>query len=234
MLKPIIELEKVTFGWQDDRPVLDIPSLKIDTGERVFLKGPSGSGKSSLLNLIGGIHIPRQGDVRLLGQVINLYGSAWRDSFRADHIGFIFQQFNLLPYLSVKDNVMLPCHFSTPRRKRAIERYGSLEDAAMGLLSHLEMVNQGLLDRPVTELSIGQQQRVAAARALIGSPELVMADEPTSALDRDTRNAFLELLISECDQSGSTLVFVSHDNALEEYFSRVISLCDVNYVEVIA
>ncbi len=232
MAPPIIELEKVRFSWQNDRPVIDIPSLKINLGERVFLKGPSGSGKSSLLNLIGGIQTPQEGDICVLGNIINRYDSGWRDRFRSDHIGFIFQQFNLLPYLSVIENVMLPCRFSKLRRVRAIERYGRLEDAAKQLLNHLGLVDDYLLANAVTKLSIGQQQRVAVARALIGSPELVIADEPTSALDTDARNAFLNLLISECDQSDSTLIFVSHDHTLEQHFSRVVSLNDINSTEM--
>jgi len=230
MLAPIIELEQLHFSWHDRQPVLDIPALTIAAGERVFIHGPSGCGKSSLLNIIGGINTPQQGNVRLLGQNINQQGSAWRDRFRADHIGLIFQQFNLLPYLGVTDNVLLPCRFSAPRHQRAISRYGSLERAASHLLSQLGIAKT-LFNRPVTELSIGQQQRVAAARALIGSPELVIADEPTSALDSDSRNAFLQLLIDECDQAASTLLFVSHDNTLQHNFSRVICLSQLNQLK---
>ncbi|MGB0466171.1 MAG: ABC transporter ATP-binding protein [Pontibacterium sp.] len=228
MSSPVIELDKVEFSWQAGQPVLDIPALRIMAGERVFLKGPSGSGKSSLLNLISGIQTPLAGEVRLLGEVINHYGNVWRDCFRADHIGLIFQQFNLLPYLSVKENVILPCHFSQQRRQRSIDRYGSPEAAALQLLSHLGMASNMLLTRSVNELSIGQQQRVAAARALIGSPELVIADEPTSALDTDMRSVFIRLLIQECEQAGSTLVFVSHDETLVDHFSRQILLSDIN------
>jgi putative ABC transport system ATP-binding protein len=233
MPSAIIELENVRFCWQRGRPVLDISLLEISPGERVFLKGPSGSGKSSLLNLISGIQTPQEGSVCLLGEELNLYGSARRDRFRSDHIGLIFQQFNLLPYLSVIENVMLPCRFSKARRIKAINRYGSLKDAAKQLLNHLGLTDGFLLESTVTKLSIGQQQRVAVARALMGSPELVIADEPTSALDADARNVFLELLISECEKSESTLIFVSHDSALEQYFSRVISINDINAVEVL-
>ena len=232
VLTPIIELDQVHFSWDNKQPVLDIPSLKIYSGERIFLHGPSGSGKSSLLNLIGGINIPNQGSVCLLGQKINKQASDWRDRFRSDHIGLIFQQFNLLPYLSVIENVLLPCRFSTQRRQRAISRYGTLNSAATQLLDQLGMA-QSMWNRPVTTLSIGQQQRVAAARALIGSPELLIADEPTSALDTDSRNAFLQLLINECDHSETTLIFVSHDNSLQANFSRVISLAQLNQVEVV-
>ena len=127
---------------------------------------------------------------------------------------------------------MLPCLFSTHRRQRAIIRYGTLNSAATQLLDQLGMA-QSMWNRPVTTLSIGQQQRVAAARALIGSPELLIADEPTSALDTDSRNAFLQLLINECDHSETTLIFVSHDNSLQANFSRVISLAQLNQVEVV-
>ncbi|MBN0988501.1 ABC transporter ATP-binding protein [Amphritea sp. RP18W] len=231
MKNAVIELDKVVFGWPEGQPVLDIPVLNIAAAERVFVKGPSGSGKSTLLNLIAGIHTPLQGRVCVLGQALHSQGSAWRDNFRADHIGLIFQQFNLLPYLSVLENVMLPCRFSVARNARATERYGSLENAATQLLEHLGIPRDSLHRRGVTRLSIGQQQRVAAARALIGSPELVIADEPTSALDSDSRNAFLELLIRECDLSESTLVFVSHDSSLETHFSQVISLRDLNHAK---
>ncbi|WP_299199618.1 ABC transporter ATP-binding protein [uncultured Amphritea sp.] len=227
----IIQLDNVVFGWPDSPPVLDIPALTVAAGERVFLKGPSGSGKSTLLNLIAGIHTPQQGRVSVLGQPLHHHGSAWRDNFRADHLGLIFQQFNLLPYLSVLDNVMLPCRFSTRRKARATARYGSLENAAIHLLEHLGIASDVLHGRGVTRLSIGQQQRVAVARALIGSPELVVADEPTSALDSDSRDGFLNLLISECELSGSTLVFVSHDRSLEAHFSQIVSLGDINHAK---
>ena len=224
----MIELDNVRFSWQSDRPVLDIQSFTVNQGERVFLKGPSGSGKSSLLNLISGIQVPQEGRVSLLGKEIHQYGAAWRDRFRSDHIGLIFQQFNLLPYLSVIENVILPCRFSKVRKLKAIERYGSLDEAARQLLEQLGLVDKNILTNEVTQLSIGQQQRVAAARALIGSPELVIADEPTSALDSDARNVFLSLLISECDRSESALIFVSHDHSLESHFDRIIALSSIN------
>ncbi len=229
---PVIQLNNVVFGWPDSPPVLNIPALTVAAAERVFLKGSSGSGKSTLLNLIGGIHLPQQGTVTVLGQDLQRQSSAWRDNFRADHIGLIFQQFNLLPYLSVLENVVLPCRFSQARNARATARYGSLEKAAIHLLDHLGIMGDVLQGRDVTRLSIGQQQRVAVARALMGSPELVVADEPTSALDSDSRDDFLNLLISECDASESTLVFVSHDSSLETHFTRSIALGDINHAEV--
>lgn len=223
-----INIQNIVFRWsREGVAVLDMPQLCIKRGERVFVKGASGSGKSTLLSLIGGVLLPQSGTVSVLGQQLNKLSSAKRDSFRAEHIGFIFQMFNLISYLPVIDNVLLPCRFSQ-RRKRNIERRGfSLEDEAVRLLEHLDLSTE-MLQRPVTELSVGQQQRVAAARALIGGPELVIADEPTSALDADRRSGFLQLLLKECAVQQTTLVFVSHDSALEPQFDRGIQLADIN------
>ena len=226
---PIIELSNVRFSWSVASPlVIDIEGLQVANAERIFLRGPSGSGKSTLLSLLAGVAVPSEGVIRVLGQDIGGLGSAARDRFRADHIGFIFQMFNLIPYLSVVENVCLPCGFSQRRRTRAALSSGSVEAEAARLLSHLDMGDAGMLGRPVTDLSVGQQQRVAAARALIGAPELVIADEPTSSLDEDRRMAFLDLLFGECEQRHTTLVFVSHDASLAARFDRAISLADIN------
>src|SRR5690606_5760053 len=211
MSTPVIQLDQVTFAWPRRPTLLDIDSFTLQPGERVFLKGPSGSGKTTLLGLLGGVQLPASGRIRLLGEDLAHMSGSQRDRFRADHSGYIFQMFNLLPYLSVLENITLPCHFSALRRQRAVTRHGSVEAAGRHLLGHLGLNHSDVERRPVTELSIGQQQRVAAARALIGNPELVIADEPTSALDADTREAFLQLLFAECEAVGSSLLFVSHD-----------------------
>lgn len=228
MSVPVVSLDHVRFAWPGRPPLLDIPSLTLHPGERVFLKGPSGSGKTTLLSLISGVQLPDQGQVRLLGQDLAELSRSARDQFRADHSGYIFQMFNLLPYLSLKDNIALPCRFSRLRRQRAIARHGSVAAATVDLLDHLGLSQAASGDRPVAELSIGQQQRVAAARALIGSPELIIADEPTSALDADTREAFLQLLFTECQAAGSALLFVSHDGTLEGLFDRSLALGELN------
>jgi len=168
-----------------------------------------------------------RGVVRLLGEDIGKLSSAKRDHFRVDHTGYIFQQFNLLPFLSVRENVELPCRFSKLRASRAAARHGSVAEAARQLLQHLGL-SADALDRRADTLSIGQQQRVAAARALIGQPELVIADEPTSALDADTREAFLGLLFAECRAAGASLLFVSHDQSLAPLFDRSLSLAQIN------
>ena len=190
----------------------------------MFIEGPSGSGKSTLLSVIAGVVTPQQGTIRLNGKPISELSGAQRDRFRADHIGFIYQMFNLIPYLSVIENVTLPCRFSRRRRDKAEERSASFEAEAVRLLGKLGMGETDVMKKSATELSVGQQQRVAAARALIGSPEVIIADEPTSSLDTDHREAFIQLLFNECDREESTLVFVSHDKTLEKLFDRAIRL----------
>ncbi|MEE4377418.1 MAG: ABC transporter ATP-binding protein [Candidatus Competibacteraceae bacterium] len=226
---PLIRLESVKFRWREqDNAILDIPTFEVDPGERVFIRGASGSGKTTLLSLIGGVITPQQGTVGILGTAVNHLQSAQRDAFRAAHIGFIFQMFNLIPYLSLLENVVLPCRFSRTRRNRALTRSRTLEAEANRLLAHLGLAVDSLPGRTVTELSVGQQQRVAAARALIGNPELIIADEPTSALDSDIRRTFLELLFKEAEAVGATLLFVSHDASLQPLFDRSLALADVN------
>ena len=199
--------------------------------ERVFIEGPSGSGKSTLFNLLGGVLSPRAGTVRILGAGVSQMPARRRDRFRGDHIGFVFQMFNLVPYLSMIDNVTLPCRFSRRRRERADARSGTPEAEARRLLARLGLEHDDLLARAVTDLSIGQQQRVAVARALIGAPELIIADEPTSALDEGTRERFLELLSAQCDEAGASLLFASHDTRLGALFDRRVSIDDLNHAD---
>jgi len=226
---PAVRLSDLAFRWRLGSPlVLALEDLAIAQGERVFIEGPSGSGKSTLLGLLAGVTIPETGEVQVLGERLDRLGSLARDRFRADHVGYIFQMFNLIPYLSVVENVLLACRFSRRRRAQALRRSGGLRDEALRLLGHLDMADAGVLGRPVTALSVGQQQRVAAARALMGAPGLLIADEPTSSLDADRRLSFLRLLFDECRASGSTLIFVSHDASLEGLFDRTIRLAEVN------
>lgn len=225
----VAALRDVVFAWQaGSPPVLRIEQFDIAPRERVFLRGPSGSGKSTLLNLLAGVAVPQQGTVSVLGTDLTHLSAAARDRFRADHVGFVFQLFNLIPYLTVVENVTLPCLFSERRRARAIAASSSPDREAQRLLEHLDLADSALLARPVTDLSVGQQQRVAVARALIGTPELVVADEATSALDADRRAAFLELLFRECAAAGSAIVFVSHDAAAAHRFDRSVELTEIN------
>ena len=228
MTQALIELNDLSFSWPGQPVLLDIPAFRLEPGETLFLKGPSGSGKTTLLGLLGGVQKADSGTIRLLGQELGELGSGARDRFRVDHTGYIFQQFNLLPFLSVRENVELPCHFSRLRASRAVQRHGSVDNAAQTLLTHLGLKDPALLERRADSLSIGQQQRVAAARALIGQPELVIADEPTSALDADAREAFIQLLFAECREAGASLLFVSHDQSLAPLFDRNLSLSELN------
>ena len=225
----ILEIKNLSFRWKNSgSPLLDMPEFMVKKHEHVFLQGPSGSGKSTLLGLIGGILVSESGELKLLGQDIKNLSRSGRDSFRVDHVGFIFQLFNLLPYLSIEENVMLPLSFSSVRAKKAGKTKIDQVKNAERLLKSLGLGEQLAKNNPVIELSVGQQQRVAAARALIGNPEIIIADEPTSALDTDIRHSFLELLFGECKKAGSTLLFVSHDSTLSEFFNRKISMDDIN------
>ena len=228
-MSSILRIENLQFSWEGaSAPLLDIESFDVQAGERIFLQGPSGSGKSTLLNLIGGVLNPQSGIIKILDTELTKLSSAERDQFRGDHMGFIFQMFNLLPYFSAAENVMLPCEFSKYKSKRVLENSGSLADEANRLLSELKLNAQVLENKTVTQLSVGQQQRVATARALMGRPEIIIADEPTSALDANIRDSFLNLLFDECKKSGTTLIFVSHDQELGKKFDRQISLKSIN------
>lgn len=222
-----IAISGLRFGFGAGDDVLAIRELRVRTAQRVFVFGPSGCGKSTLLAMIGGVLVPREGAVAILGESLSGMNSAARDRIRADHVGFIFQQFNLVPYLSVVENVSLPCRYSRRRLKRAVDADGSLEKSAARLLSALG-IGEELRSRKSTDLSVGQQQRVAAARALIGRPELVLADEPTSSLDADRRREFINLLVSECARANSTVIFVSHDASLATHFDVAIDLQQAN------
>ena len=223
---PAIELAQVEFAWRGAPPLLAIDRLVIERGERVFLRGPSGSGKSTLLGLIGGVLAPAAGTVHVLGTDVAALTASSRDRFRGEHLGFIFQMFNLIPYLTVLENVLLPAEFSRARRESI--GAGVLRGEALRLLEALGLAAGDVRDRNVTQLSMGQQQRVAAARALLGGPEIVIADEPTSALDADTRTGFLELLMKQCRALGATLLFVSHDTSLGALFDRQLTMHELN------
>lgn len=220
----LIELSNVEFSY-GQQPVLRIPRFTMEKGERLFLHGPSGSGKSTFLEILSGILAPQKGEVRVLGQDLAAMTSSQRDRFRADHIGSIFQRFNLIPYLNVRDNIALGSAFSSVRRKPAAELDKERDEMLKALgIDHL-------FDRPVTRLSVGQQQRVAVARALLGGPEIVLADEPTSALDEDHREKFLKLLFELAEARGTSLIFVSHDRSIQRLFGRVEALSSLNEVK---
>ena len=227
----MLALKDVRFAWPGaGADCLVIDELAIAAGGKVFLHGPSGCGKSTLLGLMAGVLVAQQGRVELLGQDWAGLAPGRRDARRVDHVGVIFQQFNLLPYLTVLDNVLLPTRFSPSRAARCA---GGAADAARALLDRVGLP-EALWRRRADALSVGQQQRVAAARALIGAPELVIADEPTSALDAALRDGFMALLMDACAAAGSTLVFVSHDDRLAGRFDTRLSLPELNRAAVAA
>jgi len=226
-LRVVLAAEALRFAWpRVKKPCIDIEAFRITAGESVFLHGPSGCGKSTLLSLLAGVLVADEGRVTLLGHDWSKLSGAARDRSRVAHVGYIFQQFNLLPYLSVIDNVLLPCRFSQQREANA-SRNGSSRDEAEHLLDQMGL-DRNLWKRQAVQLSVGQQQRVAAARALIGQPEVVIADEPTSALDEDRREAFLDVLLTACAEHHSALVFVSHDQRIAQRFARHVLLPEIN------
>ena len=232
MSQACIQLSNVEFCWSNNQPSLfNIESLTLRKAEKLFIHGPSGCGKTTLLNLISGVLTPSCGEILVLGNNLFSQKQNFRDQFRADHMGIIFQQFNLIPYLSVLENITLPCIFSWRRREMlSIQKRSTIEEA-LRLLAALGLNDKNIIHKNVTELSTGQQQRVAAARALIGSPEIIIADEPTSALDQDAKQGFLELLFEEVQKSNSALLFVSHDLTLSNLFDRSVSLNDFRSME---
>jgi putative ABC transport system ATP-binding protein len=223
----VVRMSGVRFAWPGRRAFsLAIESFVLSARERVLLVGPSGSGKSTFLSLLCGIVTPRAGKLEVLDTDIAKLSNSARDHFRVEHFGIIFQMFNLLPYGSIVDNVVLPLSFSAKRRQRAGHN-GAVEGEALRLLASLGLDTSDFDGLSAASLSVGQQQRVAAARALIGRPELIVADEPTSALDRGRQAAFLDLLFAEVAAAGATLIMVSHEEELGARFDRVLRLDDI-------
>jgi putative ABC transport system ATP-binding protein len=213
-----INIQNLKFGWHAESYLLDIDQFSVDQGEQILLYGPSGCGKSSLLNLIAAVNRPSHGSIALLQTDVTQLSNTQADRFRAKHLGIIFQQFNLIPYLTVEDNIRLRCVLfgKIPQLNQRIER----------LLTSLQLTDQQY--SLCSKLSLGQQQRVAIARALICEPEIIIADEPTSSLDPTNKELFMKLLQSEINQRGATLVMVSHDMDMHRYFSKTLRLTDIN------
>ena len=226
----VISLSQLVYAWPGQPPLLRIEALTLEAGQSLFVGGPSGSGKSSLLALLSGVVLPTAGDCQVLGQSIASLSPVARDRLRADAMGIVFQQFNLLPYLSMMDNVLLPVQVSHQRLKQSCEQYGTPAKQAQVLFERLGL--SGLpSSTPVHRLSVGQQQRVAVARAFMGWPKLVIADEPTSALDDDNRDAFLDLLLGLASEGSTSVVMVSHDRRLADRFDLQLWLGNAKSVQ---
>ncbi len=219
----VISLSQLVYAWPGQSPLLRIDALTLEAGQSLFVGGPSGSGKSSLLSLLSGVVLPTAGDCQVLGQSMAALSPVARDRLRADTMGIVFQQFNLLPYLSMMDNVLLPVKVSHRRHEQSCARHGHPVAQARGLFQRLGL-DALPPSTPVHQLSVGQQQRVAVARAFMGSPALVIADEPTSALDDDNRDAFLELLLGLANEGSTSVVMVSHDRRLADRFDQQLWL----------
>ncbi len=212
----VVEARDLVFRYAGAEPwQLTVEAIQLAAGEHTYIFGPSGCGKTTLLRLVAGVLAPTRGSVTVLGE--DLSRGARRDRRRADLMGFVFQSFNLVAYLSAVENVVLPCRFARGRRERATHEGRSLRDEAGRLLEALAIA-PSLWDRKPNELSVGQQQRIAVARALIGRPPLILCDEPTSALDPASRDRFIELLLAECAAADSTAVVVSHEPAIRGAF----------------
>ena len=223
-----ISITDLSFAYAGENGFdLAISKLALDTGKTHVLLGPSGSGKTTLLNLLAGTLRPNRGSVAVAGQDLTAISNAKMDRFRGEHIGFIFQTLNLIPWLSARDNIALGVAFAPSRRARL---QASLDDSIGALVAQMQIDDQ-LLIMPAGELSIGQQQRVAAARALIGAPDIILADEPSSALDTQNTELFFDLLMGNLDRTRQTLLVVSHDPRITGYFDQVLSVDDVLRVE---
>ena len=218
-----ISLSHLGYSYPGDQyPVLNIPAWRVERNEHVFLQGESGSGKSTLLSLLAGLSIPTQGSLKILGDDIAKQSARQRDRFRATNLGVVFQQFNLIPYLSALDNILLAARFGSPTTAGARQRATTLLER-MNLQSTLH-------HRPASQMSIGQQQRVAIVRALINNPSLLLVDEPTSALDHANRDAFLALLFDVLSDQECAMVFVSHDPTLGASFDTQVKISELNHV----
>jgi putative ABC transport system ATP-binding protein len=211
----MIRISNLRFRYRDGDFELAIPGLSIGRGERVAVIGPSGSGKTTLLHLIAGIATPDSGDVETNGVDVNRLDDAGRRDFRIRNIGLVFQEFELLEYLSVLDNVLLPY-----RINRSLRLDASVRRRAEALAARVGIEDK--LGRLATRLSQGEKQRVAVCRALIAEPALLLADEPTGNLDPANKDRVLDILADYAAESGATLVTVTHDHALLPRFARVI------------
>lgn len=220
----VVEISNLSFSYDAKDKVLHIPNFDLKKHEKGFLYGPSGYGKSTLLNLIAGVIPHHEGSLKVLGQDYSSLSSGAKNKLRGQRIGYIFQNFNLIPYLSVKENILLPARLFGRSQTWA----QSLEECA-DLMETLKMTDSA--NKKPAQLSLGQQQRVAQARALLGRPELIIADEPTSSLDEQNTEEFMKLLISSCEKKNLSLLFVSHDLRLKEYFDSSVSLKEINEVQ---
>jgi len=215
----MIRIESLKFAYPDAEFRLHIPSFEMAPGEKVAIIGPSGSGKTTLLNLIAGILVPRQGRVDCAGIEVSALGDRERRDFRIGTIGFVFQDFELLDYLDVLDNILHPYRISD-----ALRLTGAVRARAADLARQMGIEDK--LRRRVDQLSQGEKQRVAICRALLASPKVLLADEATGNLDPRNKGYILDLLFRSAETHGATLLAVTHDHELLPHFDRVLDFND--------
>jgi putative ABC transport system ATP-binding protein len=215
--QPVISLRDVGFEYARGGFALDVAELTVASGARAAAIGPSGSGKTTLLNLISGIERPHAGEISTAGVRVDRLSGAERRSFRITTIGFVFQEFLLVEYLDVLDNILYPYRLHPELRLDA-----SVRSRAHRLASDLGLAS--LLDRHPSELSQGERQRVAIARALVTAPKLILADEPTGNLDPAAKQQALDLLFEQCEARSTTLLMVTHDHALLDQFAQIVDV----------
>ena len=216
--QPVVTLSDVTFSYPASKRAFRCADWRLERGEKVFLYGDSGSGKSTLLNLLCGILRPDSGSITLNGTPLNTLSPSQLDLVRANHIGVVFQQFNLVPYLTVLQNIQLANYFA--------HSSNNVVEKVQPMLTRLNLQGD-ILNRTVSQLSVGQKQRVAIMRALVNEPELLLVDEPTSALDANARDGFMDMLMASCEINNAAMIFVSHDSALRQHFKQCVSIEDI-------
>lgn len=215
----MIEIENLAFEYGRCGFRLRVPELRISRGQRVAFIGPSGAGKTTLIYLIAGILTPDSGSIRADGVDLTRQGNRQRRNFRISRVGFVFQEFELLEYLSVKDNILLPYYLNS-----TLQLTPGVRQTADSLAQSMNLGDK--LRRFPKTLSQGERQRVAICRALIASPDLLIADEPTGNLDPATAQTILALLLEQVEQRGATLLMVTHNHALLDSFDRVVDIGD--------
>lgn len=213
-----VAINNLNFSYVQGTNLFSNHNLNLKQGESLYIAGPSGSGKSTLLNLIVGLIDSPKKSISILGHDLNQLTHYQKDKFRGDHFGIIFQVFNLINFLTVEENIFLPLSFSDLKK----ERHKKNPEAIHSIIAQLGLNH--LLQRKAAELSLGEQQRVAVARALLGFPEIIIADEPTSALDEANKHNFIEILLKLCHEYQMTLLFVSHDTSLRNHFNQHLEL----------
>lgn len=217
----MIEIQQLDFQYSDGGFGLCIPELRLSPGSRTALIGPSGCGKTTLLSLLAGILLPDHGEIRACDFAVSSLSDTARRAFRIRHVGMVFQEFELLDYLNVQDNILLPFTLNAE-----LQFTKETEESVERLANSLKIAQ--LLDRRIDRISQGERQRVAIARALIARPQLLLADEPTGNLDPSGTERIVDLLCREAQDRSVTLLMATHDHGLLDRFDHVLDFSNFN------